>query len=271
MATSPFFSVITVSLNDLPGLKLTHSGVNVQTCRDFEWLIIDGCSKDGTVEYLRAFDPSLARITIEKDSGIYDAMNKGILQAKGKYLLFMNAGDVFHSPQTLQNVKDIVHDETDILFGGACLVLPSGHAIYRPPRDWDDYIWHGLPANHQATYYKRSLASEFLYATEFRICGDYYLAAKFFRRPSNAAYLDEPLVDFKMGGLSYRTPSRLIGEPYRIQRDILHLSLPVRLRSVLKRVISLAALFVLSQPAGAWLARHVPGRRHSSRASGITE
>lgn len=86
------------------------------------------------------------------------------------------------------------------------------------------------------------------YDLQYSICGDYYLAAKFFREGARAVYLDAALAKFEVGGLSYKTKRQLFAEPYRIQRDVLGLPLYSRLASVGKRLISVAGVVVLSQP-----------------------
>jgi putative colanic acid biosynthesis glycosyltransferase len=256
-----FFTVITVSLNDFAGLKKTQASVEAQTCTDAEWLVIDGCSKDGTAEYLRALDRPKTRVIIEPDLGIYDAMNKGILNGLGDFIVFMNAGDLFANPGVLDRVKSCLQSSSDnvgILFGGAHLRLPSGRAIYRAPKNRKKYIWHGLPANHQATYYRQTIAAKILYDPAFRICGDYYLAAVFHNMNVADTLLDVPLADFQLGGTSHQNPYRLILEPYKIQRDILRISSFRRILSMIRRTLSLLAVKVLSSSRGYKLVRLLP-------------
>ena len=85
----PFFSIITVNLNHLEGLTRTAASIAGQSCDDYEWIVVDGGSNDGSVGFLES---SSARWSSEADSGIYDAMNKGTQQSRGHYLLFLNAG-----------------------------------------------------------------------------------------------------------------------------------------------------------------------------------
>lgn len=98
------FSVITVTRQNLEGLRRTAASVAAQTCRDFEWIVVDGGSADGSREFLETLKPGTVRWVSEPDDGVYDAMNKGIGLSSGTYLIFMNAGDVFHSPTTLAEV-----------------------------------------------------------------------------------------------------------------------------------------------------------------------
>lgn len=245
------FTVITVTYNDLPGLQLTADSVAEQTCKDYEWLVVDGASTDGTVGYLEQQKAGCNFTWVsEKDSGIYDAMNKGIAMARGEFIVFLNAGDVFPTKETLRTVKDYLsslHQAPDVLFGGATLRLPNGRQFYRPPRQMEEYIWHGVPANHQATYFSGSSLRTTRYDTKYKICGDYYLVATLYLKGCRAAYIDQPLVDFRVGDTSYRNPARLFAEPYMIQRDVLRQPFWSRLRSLAKRFVSTLGIFLFSQ------------------------
>ena len=99
----PLFSIITITFNAEKELPPTLDSVSRQTFHDFEYLIIDGKSSDNTVKIAQESGIS-ATIISEPDKGLYDAMNKGMRKAKGKYLIFLNAGDAFHSPETLSEI-----------------------------------------------------------------------------------------------------------------------------------------------------------------------
>lgn len=90
----PKISVITVCYNE-PEVKRTCNSILEQTCKNYEWIVIDGGSAGKCIETLREFADKMTLFVSEKDNGIYDAMNKGIARAQGEYLIFMNAGDVF--------------------------------------------------------------------------------------------------------------------------------------------------------------------------------
>ena len=95
------FSVITINYNHKEGLIHTIKSVLCQTCTDFEYIIIDGGSTDGSAEVIKEYDKAIAYWVSEKDNGVYHAMNKGVAQAHGDYLIFMNSGDCFHSSDVL--------------------------------------------------------------------------------------------------------------------------------------------------------------------------
>lgn len=244
-------SIITVVLNDLDGLKRTHRSVFEQSNKNFEWIVRDGGSDGRTIDFLLSLGDAVKWVS-EPDRGIYDAMNRGVSMSVGEYVVFMNAGDTFCDSETLASVSSYLlaeHRGADVLFGGAMLSFSGwGRTVYRPPRLVEASLWHGLPANHQATYYRRSLLSQTPYDLKYSLCGDYYLAATLMRSGASAAYLDEPLAIFEVGGQSYKRVGQLFAEPYRIQRDVLGIPWYYRLASVLKRLVSTLGFVVLSQP-----------------------
>ena len=117
-SSTPFLSIITVVFNNLVGLKHTYQSIISQTTTDFEWLVIDGGSTDGTQEWLTDLAITNMRFISEKDAGLYDAMNKGLKLAMGTFVWFMNSGDSIYSPNTVQLLiaqssgKDVLYGET---------------------------------------------------------------------------------------------------------------------------------------------------------------
>lgn len=243
----PQFSIITVVYNDVGGLALTKSSIACQAFTDFEWIVIDGGSSDGAVGFLEQCDQIGLSWVSEKDRGIYDAMNKGMLKSGGEYLIFLNAGDVFPSSDTLRQVSASlgIVPKPDVLFGGAEYVFPDGKTIFRPPKMVAQSIWHGLPANHQATYYSREVLAGVQYDIKYKICGDYYLIAKLYKKGFTPVYLKKSLVRFEVGGASYINRRLLFWEPFLIQRDVLSLPIWWRMASLLKRGISTLGMIAL--------------------------
>ena len=111
-------SIITITYNAERWLERTMRSVHAQSCKDYEYIIVDGASKDGTVDIIRRLEPQFkGRLSwkSEPDKGLYDAMNKGIARATGDFLWFMNAGDEIYAPDTLAHVVAAATDETDIV------------------------------------------------------------------------------------------------------------------------------------------------------------
>ena len=113
----PLFSIITITFNAAGTLPATLRSVERQTFTDYEYLIVDGASTDGTVA-IAQHSAAVSSVTSEPDKGLYDAMNKGLRKARGCYLVFLNAGDAFHEPDTLQKIADSIEKtDPDIVYG----------------------------------------------------------------------------------------------------------------------------------------------------------
>ncbi len=125
METAPLISIITITFNAEKCILPTLESVYRQTYRNYEHIIIDGASTDGTLTEARKY-PDL-RILSERDKGLYDAMNKGLDMARGRYLLFLNAGDTFHSDKTLAAYAERARKGDDIIFGAAHNRSASSH------------------------------------------------------------------------------------------------------------------------------------------------
>src|ERR1041384_6364869 len=109
-------SIITVNYNNRTGLERTIKSVADQTQTDIEYLVIDGGSTDGSIELIKSFGPKITEWISENDTGIYEAMNKGIMRSSGEYLLFLNSGDYLYSNETIEQVQNNLGSE-DILYG----------------------------------------------------------------------------------------------------------------------------------------------------------
>ncbi len=119
MRDAPFISVITITLNDMTGLAYTVNSVESQTYRNFEHIVVDGMSSDGTVEFCDATDKRLAHFSYvsEKDRGIFDAMNKGARMARGDLLVFVNSSDGLTDPSVLSFVAERWSGSTEWQWG----------------------------------------------------------------------------------------------------------------------------------------------------------
>ena len=243
-------SVITVVLNDPDGLTRTGESILSQTY-PVEWIVVDGGSSKATLSALHDFGGAVRWIS-EKDKGIYDAMNKGVCMSRGDYAVFLNAGDYFSDSGVVAEVSAFLSTPqglaVDVLCCGAHLVLADGRKVYRPPKRVDEYIWHGLPANHQATYYRRVILGAQPYDLTFRICGDYFLAATLYIKKATFGYLDRPVVEFFLDGVSYSWRKELFMEPCVIQQKVLLLGLGWRILSFVKRFVSGAVLRLFALP-----------------------
>lgn len=198
-------SIITVSMNNVKGLKKTIDSVKSQTARHFiEHIVIDGGSSDGSRELLQQYNSHLDFWVSEKDGGIYNAMNKGILNSSAQYLLFLNSGDYLCSDFVIEqslpylNGADLYYSDLRILSAEGVEQTPW---IY-PEKLTAVYMKNGaLP--HPATFINRSAFNEYLYSEQYKIASDW----EFFYKKivfENATYskLPVPLSFFVLDGIS---------------------------------------------------------------------
>jgi glycosyltransferase involved in cell wall biosynthesis len=165
-------SVITVCYNPGKGFEATHSSVEKQSCRDFEWIIVDGKSSDGTRETVMALADRRVHVLSEPDLGIYDAMNKGLDIAQGKRVWFMNAGDLFHDDKSIEKVNR-TDPEVEICYGEALVRTRKGDVLglrsevtpHRTPVSLDRSCFsRGMVVSHQAFIPLRGLAPKYQYS-----------------------------------------------------------------------------------------------------------
>lgn len=157
---APRVSVITVCRDAVATIEACLRSVAQQSFRDIEHVVIDGGSTDGTLEILRRHAGAIATLVSEPDRGIYDAMNKGIARARGTFVIFLNADDVFAGPDALRHAMTEIdgHPDADVYYGG--LVVRDGDAAHRympPPAEGaaEEMVLGCLP--HQATLARRSV------------------------------------------------------------------------------------------------------------------
>ena len=172
------YSIITINYNNKEGLRKTIESVLSQSFRDFEYIIIDGGSTDGSVEVIKEHASQLDYWVSEPDNGIYNAMNKGILQAHGEYLNFMNSGDCFHDDEVLGNMVPLL--QSDIVTGEeSCL-----RRIVRQDITMFDFVKGTI--SHQASFIRKELFINHLYDENYKIVSDwkFFIEAIIFRNCS---------------------------------------------------------------------------------------
>ncbi|MBD2676755.1 MULTISPECIES: glycosyltransferase family 2 protein [Nostoc] len=178
----PKISVITVSFNRLEGLRETFSSIISQTYKNVEYIIIDGGSQDGTVDFLNKNSANISYWVSEKDAGIYDAMNKGALAATGDWIIFMNCGDKFFAEDTLAKVAEYLNNSVDVVYGRTEYVVNDKygyHTYQRQPYDLS-IIWREIPSCHQSIFVKRELQVKYPFDTLLTWCADHDLVAKIY-------------------------------------------------------------------------------------------
>ena len=176
----PKFSIITVTYNAEAVLDDTIQSVVAQTYKEIEYIIVDGGSKDKTLEIAKRYAEKLSVIISEPDKGLYDAMNKGIRLATGDYVCFLNAGDQLHEDETLfQIVQSLYEAELpDVIYGDTDIVDLDGHFLHKrrlsPPENltWKSFK-QGMLVCHQAFFARTSLAKVTPYNLKYRYSSDF--------------------------------------------------------------------------------------------------
>ena len=198
-------SIITVNLNNLEGLKKTYESVVCQTFTDYEWLGIDGGSTDGSRECSDQHQDMFPYWCSEPDKGIYNAMNKGIVRAKGEYLNFMNSGDCFASSGTLRKVfdKQLI---SDIVYG-YMQVKQTNKDSYIPLNVKRKFCWYDLYINtlpHQSSFIRRILFEVVgLYDEELKVASDSkWFAMAILNYEATYEFIPYKIAVFDKGGIS---------------------------------------------------------------------
>lgn len=163
-------SVITINYNNRDGLRRTIESVVNQTFKDFEYIIIDGGSTDGSVNVIKEYAGRIDYWVSEPDKGIYNAMNKGIDVAKGEYCIFLNSGDCFYERQTI-SLSIPNFDGTDIIAGYA--KLDSGEEVNLPKEITLQSLYSHQQPCHQSTFIKTKLLKKYHYDEKYKLVSDW--------------------------------------------------------------------------------------------------
>jgi len=217
------YSIITVNYNNKEGLRETIESVIHQTFRDFEFIVIDGGSTDGSAEVLKAYNKVIDYWVSERDNGVYNAMNKGITKASGEYLNFMNSGDCFFDSQVLEHLstKNI---STDIIVGrdyhfnettqqGFATILPTRLSMLT-------FIHHTLP--HQSTFFKRELFNDSPYDESLKLVADVkFYIQKICVEQCSVHLVDDIICRREPDGISLTQNKQRLQEHQRVIEEVL--------------------------------------------------
>lgn len=195
-------SIITVNLNDKKGLDATITSVINQTFQQFEYIVVDGLSNDGSLSLLE----SCLRINnwiSEKDKGVYDAMNKGINMASGEYLLFLNSGDFLNTEHTLKNIVPHLLN-TDIIYGDLIFDDQKHPHVYRYPDKLTVEFLFEASLGHPATFIRRDLFKQFgNYDTNYKIISDWVFFLRcILKECATTKHIDQIISVFDTNGMS---------------------------------------------------------------------
>lgn len=202
-------SIVTVCYNSATTIGNTLRSVREQTYGNIEHIIVDGGSKDRTLEVVTTEGLHVAKFVSEKDNGIYDAMNKGVALATGDVVAFLNADDFYKDVNVLARVASVMQaEQLDALYGDVEFFLPGQQDTvvrrYNSGRFTANRLgWGWMPA-HPALFVRRALFERYgSFRTDYRIAGDFEFIARVFQHADlRHRHLPEVLVRMQMGGVS---------------------------------------------------------------------
>ena len=217
----PKFSIITVTFNAGATLEDTIQSVITQSYRNLEYIIIDGGSKDRTLDIIERYRTHIHAVVSEPDKGLYDAMNKGLKLATGDYICFLNAGDELHEDDTLLLMVHSITENAlpDVLYGETAIVDEEGHflrmrRLSAPERlTWKSFR-NGMLVCHQAFFARRDLAEPF--DLKYRFSADFDWCIRIMKKSQVLHNTHLTLIDYLNEGMTTRNRKASLKERFRI-------------------------------------------------------
>jgi len=216
----PILSVITIVYNNVRDIERTMLSVLKQTYADIEYIVVDGKSTDGTLQIIEKYKGRIAKLISEKDEGIYDAMNKGLALATGDYVIFMNSGDEFYSPQTVEQVFAAAAD-ADIYYGETEMMDEAGNNLgqrrHAAPKNltWKSFKY-GMSVSHQAIYIKRSLTKP--YDRKYQLSSDIDWILYAAKKAKTIVNVNQYVAKYLVGGMSKKRHRQSLKERFDIMK-----------------------------------------------------
>lgn len=214
----PKLSVITIVYNNAKDIERTMLSVLNQSYKNIEYIVIDGASTDGTLQIIKKYENRLAKLISEKDKGIYDAMNKGLAQATGDYVLFMNSGDEIYELDTVQKIF-ATSPNADIYYGETEMYDENWNSLgQRRHQAPETFTWrsfkYGMSISHQAIYMKRSLTEP--YDLRYKYSSDIDWIIKIAKKASSIVNTHLYVAKYLVGGMSKQKHRESLKERFKI-------------------------------------------------------
>jgi glycosyltransferase involved in cell wall biosynthesis len=205
----PLVSIITVCYNSAKTIEQTIQSVLQQTYRNIEYILIDGVSNDGTLDIIKKYEAVFIKekktfkYISEPDKGIYDAMNKGITLAQGKWIGIINSDD-FYEKRTIELVSDcfISNPDIDIVHGNLNFIDETGRCKIEKPKEDISFLRTTMIVFHPTIFIKKALYEKHgLFDLKYKLIADWELLLRFYDNQALFFHLDEILSNFRGGGL----------------------------------------------------------------------
>ena len=195
-------SIITINLNNKSGLLATFQSIQNQTLQSFEYIVIDGASNDCSLELIQANQRIDSWIS-EKDTGVYDAMNKGIKIASGEYILFLNSGDYLYENNTLEKIYSELHAQ-DIIYGDLIFETDGKFVKHQYPQKLKFSDLFNASLGHPATFIRHDLFEKYgLYKLDYKIIADWiFFIETIAKHNASTRHIDATISVFDTNGMS---------------------------------------------------------------------
>jgi len=220
LTSLPLITVITVVYNGEKYLEETIQSVLNQTYDNVEYIIIDGGSTDGTLDIIKKYEHAIDYWVSEKDKGIYDAMNKGIMLSKGQLIGIINSDDFYNIDTIEKVVQKIVNKKIDIIYGNIILVDRAKKFIEkRKAKDWK--LFFGMSLNHPAVFVSKELYKMKMYNITYKMAADYEFLLFMKTKNKTFFYLNDILAYMRDGGVSVENKFITKREEKIIKKELL--------------------------------------------------
>lgn len=213
-------TVVTVVFNGVNSIEDTLLSVIQQSHDGIEYIVVDGGSTDGTLRVIRKYDAHIAHWISEKDKGIYNAMNKGIDLSTGDWIIFMNAGDRFHSNQTVERVLNSLEDGYAVVAGGVRYIYDANHTRIKHMKLKFSGFYMSVP-HHQASFINNRFMKCYRYDESFRIRGDLDFIIRLHADGHQFRMIDEVICDVDTNGVSSGLSGVHISEEIRAGKRVI--------------------------------------------------
>jgi len=211
-------SIITVVYNSIDKIEATIQSVINQTYFDIEYIIIDGGSTDGTIDIIKKYTDRISLWISEPDKGVYDAMNKGIDMATGKWINFMNAGDSFYNDTVIQSIfYSDIDKSTTVIYGDTLNTFPFGSFLFKPSPL--SQIERGMVFCHQSTFVKCDILRSYHFDKSFKISADYNLFYNLYKKKYTFHYIPICISIYEVANEAISNSSKLIKEEFLINHN----------------------------------------------------
>ena len=216
-------TVVTAVLNDAGHIEQTILSVISQTDIEIEYIIVDGGSKDGTLELIGKYKDKISLLISEPDRGVYDAMNKGIKYSTGDFVYFLNSGDVLLNPSILSKIKfEDVNVRNTIIYGNVVVAYGNIEALEKPRPFFNSKMkFKGIGICHQSMFFPGELIRNEKYDLSYKIAADYDLVYRLWRKGTEFLYKDITIAKYDWGKGISSNPYKLL-DVYRENARVCH-------------------------------------------------